>query len=113
MTAPQAPFEPYRSAPLAQPSKEARTMGMLAHLLAVFSGFVGPLILFLVKQEEDEFVRFHALQALYFSLLGLGLAIVTCGLGGLVVLVFNIIAALKANEGEWYEYPLAGKWARR
>jgi uncharacterized Tic20 family protein len=88
-------------------------MAMLAHLLAVFTGFVGPLVLYLMKQEEDEFIRFHALQALYATLAGLVLAMVTCGIGGLVVLVFNIIAALKANEGQWYEYPVVGKWARR
>ncbi|MBW2534341.1 MAG: DUF4870 domain-containing protein [Deltaproteobacteria bacterium] len=98
---------------MTQPSKEACTMGMLAHLLAIFTGFIGPLILYLVKQEEDEFIRFHALQALYWELIGLVLAIVTCGIGGLVVLIFNIIAAMKANEGQWYEYPLVGKWARR
>jgi hypothetical protein len=96
-----------------QPTKDACTMGMLAHLLAIFTGFVGPLVLYLVKQDENEFVRFHALQSLYFSLVGLVLAMVTCGIGGIVVLVFNIIAALKANEGQWYEYPVVGKWARR
>ena len=106
--------DPYMvPAPGGQITKEARTMGMLAHLLAIFTGLIGPLILYLVKQEEDEFIRFHALQAIYFELIGLVFAIVTCGIGGIVVLIFNIIACMKANEGQWYEYPLAGKWARR
>ena len=100
-------------------------MAMLAHLLAVFTGFLGPLILYLVKKDEDEFIRFHTLQAVYFELLVMAatfacipLFLVLIGIlllpaVAIGALVLNIIACIKANDGEWYGYPFAGSWARR
>jgi uncharacterized Tic20 family protein len=96
-----------------QPSREARQMAMLAHLLAIFTSFIGPLVIYLVKSEEDRFVAFHSRQALYFELLAIPLAVITCGIWGVVVLIYNIIACIRANDGEWYEYPIVGEWARK
>lgn len=42
-------------------------MAFLAHLLQVFTGFIGPLIIFCVKQDS-RFVKFHALQSLVWQL---------------------------------------------
>ena len=94
------------------PSNDSRTMAALCHLLAMFTGFVGPLIMYLVK-EDDEFVRFHALQAVYFQLIGILLAMLTCGIWGIVMFIYEIILIIKAYDGEWYEYPIVGSWARR
>jgi uncharacterized membrane protein len=52
------------------------------------------------------------LQALYFELVAIPLALITCGIWGIVVIVYNIIACMRANEGEWYELPIVGSWAR-
>jgi uncharacterized Tic20 family protein len=41
-------------------------MAMLAELLQLFSWFIGPLIIFLVKRDSP-FVRFHALQAMLWQ----------------------------------------------
>ena len=46
-----------------EPSKDERTMAFLAHLLQAFSSFIGPLVIFCVRQDS-RFVRFHALQCL-------------------------------------------------
>jgi uncharacterized Tic20 family protein len=94
------------------PGEQARQTAMVVHLLALLTGFLGPLIIYLVKKDEDEFVRFHALQALYFELVAIPLALITCGIWGIVVIVYNIIACMRANEGEWYELPIVGSWAR-
>ena len=48
---------------LEAPTEDERTMAMLAHLLMAFTGFIGPLVIFCVKQNS-RFVRFHSLQAL-------------------------------------------------
>jgi uncharacterized protein len=48
---------------LEAPTEDERTMSMLAHLLMAFTGFIGPLVIFCVKQNS-RFVRFHSLQAL-------------------------------------------------
>ena len=49
------------------PTKDECTMAFLAHLLQVFTGFIAPLVIFLVKQDS-RFVKFHALQALIWQL---------------------------------------------
>ena len=43
---------------------EDKTMGMVAYILAIFTSWIGPLILFLVKKDQSKFVAFHAMQAL-------------------------------------------------
>jgi len=88
-------------------------MAMLAHLLALLTGFIGPLIFYCVRKDDDEFVRFHTLQAVYFELLAIVFVFLTCGFGGIVIFIYNIIACMRANDGEWYHYPIAGEWARR
>ncbi len=96
---------------LSEPSSDARTLGMVAWLLAIFTGFLGPLILFLIKKEEDGFVRFHAGQALFLNLLAIPLAVVTLGLFAILLLVVDIIWLIKAYKGEWALLPVVGKWA--
>jgi hypothetical protein len=32
--------------------QDAKTMGMLCHLLGIFTGFIGPLIIWLIKKES-------------------------------------------------------------
>jgi uncharacterized protein len=54
-------------AALPPPTQDERTMAFLAHLLQVFTGFIGPLIIFCVKQDS-RFVKFHALQSLVWQL---------------------------------------------
>lgn len=57
---------------LEAPTEDERTMSMLAHLLMAFTGFIGPLVIFCVKQNS-RFVRFHSLQALIWHAIYLGL----------------------------------------
>jgi hypothetical protein len=102
---------------------EDRTMAMLAHLLCIASGFIGPLIIYFVKKDESRFVAFHALQAVYFQIMvivamviSIALSFVfigfcTMALAGIGALVYEIILAVKANEGKWEKYWLVGDWA--
>src|SRR5271167_1218637 len=57
---------------LSPPTQDECTMAFLAHLLQVFTGFIGPLIIFCVKQDS-RFVKFHALQSLIWQLCLMGL----------------------------------------
>ena len=100
-------------------SKDARTMALLAHILAIFTSFVVPLIIWLVKKDDDEFIADQAKEALNFHITVIiayfaitVIAIVTMGIGfvlypvlGIGVLVLGIIAGLKANDGIAYRYP--------
>ncbi len=99
-------------------------MGMLVHLLS-FAGFfvpfgniIGPLILWLLKKDELPFVDHHGKESLNFQIsiiLYTVIAVILCLiLIGFLILaaipIFNlvmvIIAAVKANNGEEYSYPL-------
>src|SRR3954451_10333119 len=101
-------------------TQEDKTMGMVAHLLGLFS-FLGPLVIYLIKRDS-RFVSFHALQQVFFQLLVVAVEIILAVtiVGILLVpvvhiaaLVVAILAAVKANNGEWYEYPVVGAWARK
>lgn len=96
-------------------------MALAAHLLGIFTWFIGPLIIWLVNKDDSSkaFVNDQAKEALNFQititiamLICFVLMIVIIGgllapLVGILNLVFCIIAAVKANNGEAYRYPFA------
>jgi uncharacterized Tic20 family protein len=53
---------------LPEPTRDERTLAMLAHVLQIFSWLIGPSIIFLVR-KDSRFVRYHALQVVFFQLL--------------------------------------------
>jgi len=109
-------------------SQDDRTMGMLVHLLALLTGFIGVLIIWLVKKDQSRFVDYHGKEAINFQLtiliyvfglmtLGFVVGIVTMGLGLFLIFpfmfvisigafVFELIACMAANRGEWHRYPM-------
>ena len=113
----------YDTAPSASP--DDKTMAMLAYILGIFTGFLGPLILWLIKKDQSKFVGFHALQALLLhAIVVIGyllsgvltfvlIGFLTYPLFFVLGLVFSIIAGLAANRGEWYDIPVVGKIARQ
>lgn len=90
----------------------------LIHLGGLFFGFIAPLIGYLVLKDRGPFVRAHTATALNFQLTllivyvaGFILAFAVIGFfvimaAGILALVFSIIAAVKANQGQWYQYPM-------
>lgn len=95
---------------------DSRLIAAVAHGLTFFEGgLLGPLVIYLWKKDEDDFVAFHSLQSLYFGLAFWVLTAVSCGiLGALLVipyLVFEAIATYKAFEGEYFELPIVGRYA--
>ncbi len=112
--------------PGSPPSKEERNWALLAHLSAVAGvllaglGMVlGPLVIWLLKREDSEFVADQAKEALNFNitmLLGyiVGVILIPVLIGlvilpvlGLLHLVLMIVAMIRASEGERYRYPVA------
>jgi uncharacterized Tic20 family protein len=76
------------------PTEDERTMAFLAHLLQVFAGFIGPLIIYCVKQDS-RFVRFHALQALVWQICYMLLIF-----GGMFLFfIAMIVTAFQATSG--------------
>ncbi len=103
--------------------KDERMWAMFCHL-SVFIGlvgipsFIGPLVIWLIKREEYGLVHDQGKEALNFQLtmlIGFLICIPLCflcigyALFMLLLvlnLVFVIIAALKANDGVCYRYPM-------
>jgi uncharacterized protein len=102
---------------------QERLWAMLAHLLSfvaayLFLGFVAPLLVLLVFGPRSAYVRAHAVESLNFNLTWLLYAIVAVALAflligipilialGLAYLVLIVIASIRANNGEFYRYPL-------
>ena len=109
----------------AEVNKEACMWAMFCHLagLCVFvvpfvGNIVGPLILWQIKKDEYPFVDEQGKGAVNFQismtiygLISVALSFVCIGIFllaavGVVDLVFLLIAAVKANNGQHYRYPL-------
>jgi len=125
-------------------------MAFLAHILHIFAGVLGPLVI-LISRQESRFVKFHAIQSIawqicliVFSFGGFFLVIVGAfatgflaerlhggnnelpgvfmfvpfvwllGMGlWLTNLILGILVGMKANRGEWAEYPIIGAIVRK
>lgn len=126
--------EPSQAGPSPPPAgRDSRNWGVAAHLawLVTVVGIpapIGPLVVWLIKKDEDAFAEDQAREALNFQLSVLIymivgavaaaiLAIVIFGLGlialvpvvlvfAILILVLTIVAAVKASEGERYRYPM-------
>jgi uncharacterized protein len=90
----------------------------------LFLGFVAPLIVLLVFGPRSAYVRAHAVESLNFNLSWLlyGIAaviLIIIGIGililialGLAYLVLVVIASVRANNGEFFRYPLTIRFIR-
>jgi len=113
--------------------KEARTWGMICHLAALagfvipFGTIIGPLIVWLIKKDEFPFVNDQGKESLNFQIsmaicliaamavcvvlsfvcIGFLLMIVVWLAWLVIELVMIIRAAMAANKGEAFRYPLA------
>ncbi len=124
MSTPPAAPPPPAQYPAAQPlnPSDERLWATLIHVGGIFFGFLPALIGYLVLKDRGAFIRGHTATALNFqltmliayvvgavtSLLFIGLLILAAV--GIVVIVFSIIAALAANRGDQYSYPLSIKF---
>ena len=96
---------------------------MLAHLLSfvaawVALGFVAPMVVMLVFGPRSAYVRAHSVESLNFNLSWLlysvvGVLLIFIGIGILILIALGIaylflivIASVRANNGEFFRYPL-------
>ena len=107
------------------------TWAMLCHLCGLVGylgngvgNVIGPLLVWLIKKDEIPEVDLHGKESLNFNisvlLYGVGLAVLTMATfgfaalltipAGIALLVFHLVctiqAAIKANNGEEYRYPM-------
>jgi hypothetical protein len=115
----QPPVNPYTTTPAPLRPEDEKLWATLIHAGGIFFGFVPALVGYLVFRERGPFVRGHSTTALNFQLtmlLGYIVGYITAFffIGflvliavGVLVLIFSIMAAVAANRGEEYYYPVA------
>ena len=81
------------SVPAPAPTQDEMTMALLAHILQIFTWWIGPLVIYLVKRDS-KFVSFHAMQALLWQICIFILSIVGICLG-----LFLIFATVFPHAG--------------
>ncbi|AGX05084.1 hypothetical protein B14911_23017 [Bacillus sp. NRRL B-14911] len=99
-------------------SSDERLMASLIYISSLFTTFLGPLIIWLLKKDDSELVNYHGKEYFNFlisygvySIISTVLMIVLIGfitiwIVGALALVFTIVAAVKAYEGNEYRIPL-------
>ena|SRR5258707_13620618 len=89
-------------------------LSALAGLLVGGLFIVGPIVCWLIKKDSSKFVDYHGKESVNFQLCiliaSLICAVTVIGIPIVFLLVIAaivmpIIAGLKANEGEYYQYP--------
>ncbi|HSE13600.1 MAG TPA: DUF4870 domain-containing protein [Rudaea sp.] len=116
--------------PAGTPSAEERQWALFAHLSALvgyiipFGSIIGPLVIWQIKKNEMPFVDDQGKEALNFQITVAIIAIVCLVLVLILIgilllwalaitnLVFIIIAALAANNGQAYRYPFAFRFIK-
>jgi uncharacterized Tic20 family protein len=115
---------PYQTSQPLSPGDE-KLWATLVHLGAIFFNFLPALIGYFLLRDRGPFIREHTRTALNFQLtvlLGYLVGLFTLGIviGFVIIMavavlnvVFSILAAIAANRGELYTYPLALKLVSR
>lgn len=113
-----------------EPTEDERNLAIIAHasgIAGIFAGgligFVGPLVVYLMKKDTSHYVETQAKEALNFQitllLFGAALAVATIASCGLLMfitiplafvpaicqVVFGILATLAVKNGKFYRYP--------
>lgn len=111
-------------------TQEEKTFGMLAHLTALagfiipFGSILGPLVIWLIKKDHSEWVNMQGKEALNFNISVAIYALVAGLLTFIVIgifllialgifwLVMVILATVKVNNMEEYQYPLTVRFLK-
>jgi len=101
---------------------DQRLWATLTHVGGILFSWLAPLITYLVLKDRGAFVRAHTATALNFQLtllIAYVVGVITSLLliGYLILLaawvlsiIFGVMAAIAANKGEFYTYPMAIKF---
>lgn len=109
-------------------TQDERLWSMLAHLTALIGlffaslgflgGFIGPLIIWLLKKDQSRIIAENAKEALNFNitftiysiiasiLVFVLIGLVLVPLVNVVWIILAIIASVKSYQGQYFRYPL-------
>jgi len=110
--------------------KSIRDLAMVTHLLGFagmvfpFGNIIGPLVIWLMKREESEYLDIHGKEVLnfqismiiWFTISGV-LALVIVGFVimavlGILSVIWTIMGAIRASAGEYYRYPITVRFIK-
>lgn len=118
------PVNPYTSTPRPISPADEKLWATLVHVGGLFFSFIPALVGFLVFGDRGPFVRGHTVTALNFQLtmiLAALLGVITTPLligfvilAAVVVLIvtLSIVAAVAANRGQEYTYPVTIRFVK-
>lgn len=108
---------------------EEKQWGMFTHLAGLagltgipFGSIIGPLIIYLIKKDEFEFVNDQGKEVLNFQITWsiifiVSVILILVGIGilmligfGIAWLVLVIVGTVAANNGQYYRYPFTIKF---
>lgn len=110
------PDKTYQAPPSdgAMPTDDERTWALIAHLSGLVAGFIGPLVVWLIKKDQSAFLDDQGKEALNFQIaltIAAAVCAVTC-VGAVLIpvvavgaLIYSILAGIEANKGVRYRYP--------
>lgn len=78
---------------LPEPTQDERSMALMAHLLQIFTGFFGPLVIYFLRRQS-RFVVFHSLQAVFWQLL-----VTAVSFAGVLLIVVTILVGSPQGSG--------------
>ncbi|MFT4155320.1 DUF4870 domain-containing protein [Parafilimonas sp.] len=102
--------------PVIPPTSDEKTMALLSHVLTFVFPLLAPLVIYLVKKDESEFIKYHARESLNFQitliiicfvLIITIVGILLLWIVGIIDVVLVIVATLRASEGKLYKYPFS------
>jgi uncharacterized protein len=108
--------QPGAGAPVSE--SDQKLWATLANISIPFFGFIGPLIVYLIYKDRDQFLKEASTEALNFSILYTAASILSSILVVAVIgailwplvfiagLVFCIMAAIASNKHQLYRYPV-------
>jgi len=106
-------------APPAGSQNDDKTIAIITHLSGIFLGFIVPLVIWLIKKDQSQYLAEEAKEALNFQITIaiayiIGMVLTMILIGVLVIfavmianVVLCIIAAIKVSNTGTYRYPFA------
>ena len=103
------------STPEIVPTSDEKTLALLAHILTFVAPILAPLIIYLVKKDDSQFVAYHAKESLNFQITLFAVIILVITIIGILLLwavgilslVLVVVATIRASEGKLYRYPVS------
>ncbi|WML53757.1 DUF4870 domain-containing protein [Neobacillus sp. PS3-12] len=99
------------------PKNEERILAAAIYVISFFAPVLGPLVIWLLKREESSFIDYHGKEYFNFmisyfvyTVISGILTLILIGfiglwLSGILIVVFTIVAGIKAYEGTEYRIP--------